>query len=330
MKAKVFILNKNDINDATSIYIDNIVTSLVKNNYETSIVDKISLLSDAKLIITLDAKATTYVKFLFPFKKVITWYQGVVPEEAKLIFNSNIRYLYWSFFEFFSLRFSSLNIFVSNAMILHYEKKYKIKVSKKFVMPCFNKFSNMKFKKNDKSELSFVYAGSAHKWQCVEQMLLIYKYIKLHEPRSSLSIFSADIKNIKSLLLKHDINGVTVKYVPIEKLDYELKKFEYGFIIREDNIVNNVATPTKLNTYYSLNIKPIVSNCIHDFRTFLNDNNSILLDTSDTLENMAKSVIKRSSNYNFDEFFSESEKVFRNYYNIEKYNKDLTTIISGV
>lgn len=329
-KVKIFIGNKNDINDATSVYIENIKLAFNQNNYEVSIVDKVSSLLDAKFIVTVDAKCTTMIKLLLPFKNVITWYQGIVPEEAKMVFNSQIRYLYWSFFEFFALKFSFLNIFVSDSMVRHYEDKYRLDILKKFVMPCFNKLNNIKMIHSEKKPFSFVYAGSSHKWQCIEEMLIIFKYIKKLESRSSLSIFCSDFKFINQLLEKHEIKDVHLDYVPAQQLDDKLKTFEYGFLIRDNNVVNNVATPTKLNSYYSLNIKPIVSNCIHDFLLVLNDENSIILDVDDSLEEMAGVIYNKLLKYDFDDFHNESKLIFDTYYNINEYNKDLTIVIAGL
>ena len=44
-----------------------------------------------------------------------------------------------------------------------------------------------------------------------------------------------------------------------------MKQAKFGFALREDTVVNRVATPTKLANYVASGIIPIYSECVHDF-----------------------------------------------------------------
>lgn len=59
--------------------------------------------------------------------------------------------------------------------------------------------------------------------------------------------------------------GLSDDSVPKDDVKKELSSVNYGFIIREDSIVNRVATPTKISSYMSAGVIPIFSTCLKDF-----------------------------------------------------------------
>lgn len=40
--------------------------------------------------------------------------------------------------------------------------------------------------------------------------------------------------------------------MPVSQLNEEHAKYKFGFLLRMDDVVNNVATPTKYNSYLTL------------------------------------------------------------------------------
>lgn len=44
-----------------------------------------------------------------------------------------------------------------------------------------------------------------------------------------------------------------------------LRDVKFGFVLRDDIAVNNVATPTKLSSYLSAGVIPIYSSALKDF-----------------------------------------------------------------
>ncbi|HFU0347199.1 TPA: hypothetical protein ACGTTX_001656, partial [Vibrio parahaemolyticus] len=296
---KIYLANKSDINNATEFYINMIQTALEALDIVVEKVYTLSDLKNADYVLTVDAKAAFFVRVRYPLKKIIVWYQGVVPEEAYMVFGSRLRKLYWSIFEYISLKTSCWNIFVSEAMKKHYEKKYKLSLSRGSIIPCFNK-SYISHRWNKNKPLSFVYAGSMHKWQCIEETCQIVFELQRLEPQVSFAIYTSDREKGQEFLDKYNIDNATVDYVPLEEIEIRLSEFSYGFIIREDCVVNNVATPTKLNTYYSSGLVPIVSNVINDFNLLFDGWNSILIDNKKSSADIARFILcehnKLSSN----------------------------------
>ncbi len=73
-------------------------------------------------------------------------------------------------------------------------------------------------------------------------------------------------------LLKMPPQAIRSQIIIDRKTHAELKEIytecHYGFILREDSIVNQVACPTKLVEYLAMGVVPIVdSNNIGDFKT---------------------------------------------------------------
>jgi hypothetical protein len=91
-----------------------------------------------------------------------------------------------------------------------------------------------------------------------------------------------------------------------------------------------MATPTKLNSYFSLNIKPVISDCIYDFSSILNKKNAIILNSQSSPDEMSECILKGIKAYDFISFKNECEIIFDSYYNIDEYNERLTNIISGL
>ena len=267
---KVYIFRKDDLNDATSFYVETIIDVLRRNNEDCEIVYSLDqiLKGDKIIVITLPAFVSVWRKN--PKQDMTMWFQGIVPEECSLMY-SGLR-KYWKFIyncllEYFVLNRANRLFFVSDAMRRHYAKKYGYKKDNYVIMPCFNQelqensFSEVKY-----SSPSFVYAGSLAEWQCVEQTLCLYKQIKEFIPEATLSLLTGEKEKAENLISKYQLNNVVVKYVPYKELNNELSKYKYGFLLREDIKVNNVATPTKMNSYMSCGIIPVYSNVIGDFK----------------------------------------------------------------
>lgn len=320
----VYLPQPGYLNEATSFYIEMICDGLA--NGEKNIVYNLSDLSGYDVVFVIDARSFVFVKLRHPRLKVVTWYQGVVPEEILMLSGSYIRYIYWCFLEFLSLRFSSLNIFISNAMKNHYENKYRHKISKSLVIPCFNKELAHDIVMND--SLSFVYAGGLHKWQCIDRMLNIFSIIQAKEPNATLDFYTFNVAEAKKIVDSLNLNHVTLKTASLNEIDKLISKSKYGFIIRENHIVNNVATPTKLSTYLSVGTKPIITDVIFDFRMNVSRDVCVRVNWSDTDIEIAESIVSDHNNKDASgAFISARKELFKNYLNRSVYVDKLRKLI---
>ena len=194
------------------------------------------------------------------------WHQ-TMPEESYMRNQSGIRKAVLSCIERFALKHSVLNIVVSKAMIKHYKRVYEIELNNAYVMPCYNvEFQRKCITEKNPESRAFVYAGGLSKWQCIEQMLQLYKQIEDSvEGKAKLLFLTPEIESAKELVKKYKILNCEVSCVHYSKLAEKMKQAKFGFALREDTVVNQVSTPTKLANYVASGIIPIYSECVRDF-----------------------------------------------------------------
>ena len=329
MKNYCFYLESGDEKDATDFYIKIIQHAILDNGNTVNIVHSISDIKQNDIVVTIQVKAWTKAKLLKPGHKTINWYQGIPPEEMCFLIPNIIKRFIWQFawtiFEILALRYCDFNIFVSEAIREHFFKKYGYKKKNYFIMPCFNEvLDESSINEDHYKEPSFVYTGGLQKWQCFEKILDMFKKIQEEMPTATLTIFTASIDEAQKEMVKRGIKGV-VKYVPYKQLGGEISKIKYGFLIREDNEVNRVATPTKMNSYLANGVIPVYSTVIRDFKKNLSKYKYII-GGRDEKDIMNKISEVEAHLINSDTMRTEYKKIFSTYYSWEYYVKELKNI----
>ena len=251
----ILLRSKNE--SATEFYY-NIIQKALKKRYDL-IYDGFeeSELPKKKNILIVCGSCTQMFKiWIKGYRKIVTWYQGTLPEESYMRNHSWIRKKVLSSIERFALKHSIGNIVVSEAMIDHYENTYKLKLNNTYVMPCYNvEFQRETIISKNPESRVFVYAGGLSKWQCIEQMLHLYKRIEDRvEGQTKLLFFTPEIEKAKQLVSDNRIVNCDVSCVHYSELAEKMKQAKFGFALREDTVVNRVATPTKLANYVASGI----------------------------------------------------------------------------
>lgn len=326
-KQILFFLPKATMNEATIYYVDIIKTSFHKSGFEVLVSEELKDVKKYKNIFVMSAKWCFLVKLLNFNAKVITWFQGLGGEEALITRDSKKDKFLWSCVERFALKFSYLNIYVSERMHKYYLDSYKIFDKNYFIMPCFNKDLNLtSFETSGKyNSLSFVYAGGLDKWQCVEKTLEFYKKVEDKCPKATIMLLTKKTNEALMLLNKFGIKNGKVKFVKLEDLDNELSHYKYGFLIRDNHIVNNVSTPTKMNSYLANGIIPIYTDVIDDFKINLKGNSFLMLSYQERINDWADHFFQFDSfiGHNIDLIKSDILEIFSNYYSKDYYIKSL-------
>ncbi|MCG8236932.1 hypothetical protein [Tenacibaculum finnmarkense] len=332
----VFYLPKGSLNDATNYYVSLIEESFVELGCSVTRVENVTGVKGADVALTIETVPFFSVKRKFPLMKQMNWFQGVFPEEAYLNRKSIFYYYIFNCLEMLSLNFSKLNFMVSDAMLKHYENKYKLKLANKSVIiPCYNKLLIKKYfnilGRYDKP--SFVYAGSLSKWQCIEETLQIYSQIEKELPNATLTLLTKEKEKALGLIKKYNIKNCTINYVLLDNLDKELSKYKYGFLIRKDDVINNVATPTKMNSYLATGLIPIFTDVIYDFNKHINMEDYVIkLDNKKEIELWVRKIIDFENNtkINSNDYFIEVEKCFNNYYSDLLYKNKIKNKIKEI
>lgn len=282
--------------------------------------------------IVSDTILTAFKYFMYGYKNQIVWMQGVVPEESYMRRHSKLRYSALSCMEKYVLKKSKLLLLVSDDMLKHYEKKYKLSLKdKSIIMPCFNEtgivedaFFEDKYKKN-----TFLYVGGMAKWQCFEQIAKLYSEIEKTDcnPMFYVYTFNKDvaITVIKSL----NIKNYMVDYAPKDELSEKIKGMKYGFVLREDCTVNNVATPTKFSNYLANGIIPIYSDSLRSFADVDAKAKVGIVCNIDGLDAGAKKILEHMTRpVDLDEMKKKCQSVFSVYYNTDVYAEKIKNKLS--
>ncbi|MCL4361221.1 hypothetical protein M1446_02595 [Candidatus Dependentiae bacterium] len=110
----------------------------------------------------------------------------------------------------------------------------------------------------------YCYNGSAHAWQCPEQMIKFFK-LKLDEnPNSFLLILSQNKNYFEKLLKQYSLPQNSYKVLTLKHdivFEY-LCAADYGIIFREKHIINWVARPTKVLEYQAAGLKILHNNTV--------------------------------------------------------------------
>jgi hypothetical protein len=267
-----------------------------------------------------------YLKlFIVGKRQIIIWKQGAGPEESFQRNNSITRYYVRNVIDKISIKYASFIITVSNELSKHLANKHLIDFKKRnYIIPCFNTNINKKsFVSTNKYKNNvFCYAGRLSIYQCFEESLDLYKKIEESGLNGvKLLVLTPEIDKALDVIRRKNITNYIVKYVNHTELPTALKDVKYGFALRDENVINKVATPTKLSTYMANGVIPIVRNTIGDFSKVIHSYKyflrlSEISDVDDILAS-AKEAIE------WEEVYSEYYKIFDKYYNRKEYVTNL-------
>lgn len=196
---------------------------------------------------------------------------GIIPEEIRLAGHGKLKQLIYSKLESITIKKASKLIVVTNAMKKHLLEKYNNLISAKIlvypILPNTIRIQNG-FYEEDEERINFIYSGNMQSYQNIPLMIKsikkmidvpnVYFYILTGQKQEMIKLF-----RINGL---EERNNIFIKTVDPTELDQYYKKSHYGFILRDDIDVNNVACPTKIIEYLAYGITCItLNNKIGDF-----------------------------------------------------------------
>jgi glycosyltransferase involved in cell wall biosynthesis len=124
-------------------------------------------------------------------------------------------------------------------------------------------------------KLVFVYSGSLFRWQMIDKVFEIFKIIFDNIYSTHLMILTNDELEIENILYEYNLSVDSVSKYDLEftEVNSYLNTCDYGFLLRENHIVNNVASPTKYSEYLRCGVKLILTEGIGDFSKLAEDEN---------------------------------------------------------
>ena len=230
------------------------------------------------------------VNFFFR-KKIIYDPRGLYGDEL-LYHNRYFLGYIFKMLEFFFYKMSSAVVVVSLRFKNYVEKKYALE--KVFVIPTFSKVTdfdckdncfNLRIQRNWRDNILFVYSGAYEKWQLIDRVMKLFHYINNAMPSARFVVFSKDKQLFEQAFQENSISPefYFIETIKSEKLTSALSVCDYGIILRDDDIINEVASPIKIKDYLLSGLQLICTNSIGDDSDFIraNDLGVIIEDLSD-------------------------------------------------
>ncbi len=239
-----------------------------------------------------------YLKFIVGVKcPILLWQQGDGPSESYMHHHSKFR----SFLirQSLAIAFKMVKgvIFVSNTMADYYRNQYRFNKAY-IVVPCLSEFGSFNTS-IEKIPNSFVYIGGLSVWQCFDETLQIYKSVRSDD--SVLHIITLDInkakEKVRSIIGDEkniEIYGITDR----SRIPEVLSKFQYGFLIRRDDIVNYVSSPIKFLEYLSCGVNVIMTSAVPEYAKIVEE------------YHIGTVVDLNSESYIINEFSNKSKEVY--------------------
>lgn len=225
------------------------------------------------------SRSLKLLRLFCPKIKIITDFHGAQPEEM-IYENPKIKkslYQYYEKYERRSCEISDCIICQSDEMKRHLISKYNADGEKIAVFKCGVNVShfNIKSKEEKKSvraelgiaenDVVFVYAGGITKWQKIEASLDIFKKYNSHNPASKFIILTRDNDKLNAILENEEWNdiksSIIVTSAPYEKVPRYLNAADIAYLIRDNVVLNAVASPTKLAEYLACGL-PIITSSV--------------------------------------------------------------------
>lgn len=188
----------------------------------------------------------------------VTDMHGIVPEEMHVA-NKKWRARLFGHIEKIVIKKSSIAVFVTNAMKIHFRDKYKRDNSEDKVIAILPKIDDErglldKILSSERDLGSAIYAGGIQPWQNISLMLNAAARVNDYK----FTFLSSDYQKLGQLASDAKVNNFSSFAVePKDVATYYLKN-EFGFILRDPIAVNKVACPTKLVEYFHWGVIPIV------------------------------------------------------------------------
>lgn len=176
-------------------------------------------------------------------------------------------------------------ISVSQSLVTYWEQKFNYKYRNHVIIPCtinsvFESIAitNETVLKNRKAlgfsnkDVVFVYSGSVAAWQSIRLMIDFIKTVLQKNTLHKMLFLSELTPEIQQL--KTDFpHQVQCKKVLSNEVPQILVSCDYGLLIREHSITNQVASPVKFAEYLACGLDVIISDQIGDYSNFVQEKN---------------------------------------------------------
>jgi glycosyltransferase involved in cell wall biosynthesis len=168
-------------------------------------------------------------------------------------------------------------ISVSNKLLNYWYREFNYKSKDHVVIPssCSNNYNNKVLDREDlnisENSILVVFSGSISKWHSYSKMISDFTKILNKNPRVNLLFLSKLNSHIATIKNKFP-ERVFVFWVDPKDVFSYLNIADYGYVVREDSITNQVSSPVKIAEYLSCGLKVLISKNIGDYSEMIEKN----------------------------------------------------------
>ena len=238
---------------------------------------------------------------------IYLWKQGDAAAESYMRHHSYLRKWVLQLIDAYALRKVAGVIYVSDAMKEYYENKYGVR-TKSIVVPCLSEFANSKVENVERIPNSFVYIGGLSVWQCFDEILKLYAKIRTDKSVFHIITLNTEAARKKVIEIVDDDKNIEIYGITDRtQIPATLNKFEYGFLIRKNDVVNQVAAPIKFLEYLSCGVNVIMTDAVPSYAKLVEDTN------------VGTVVDMNAENITINPYNPNAKEVYKKYFNRESY-----------
>ncbi len=249
----------------------------------------------SKIIIQFRRQIPIFIIIIKLFSKIKIIYESRGSATAeywykrKRSYKNKIRFYLIKIREYVSLKISDNVICVSNKQKEYYTKTYGSYLARKYIVipGAANKdiffYSNqirndLREKYNIQDNVVYLYSGTLsleYKWHIPDVLFSVIKEIYNYD-NSSIFLFltpDIDIAEYYFNLLNIPYYNYIIKYIDIKNMNPYLNMADYAFLLREDEPINNQASPTKFAEYALTGLRIIISENVGDYTEYVKKEN---------------------------------------------------------
>lgn len=221
------------------------------------------------------ARMAALLKEACPDVKLAFDAHGVTPEEERLMGSHPNRVQAMTEWERRVFAASDLNVFVSEAMHRYYQEKYDLGETRHTFVPCC--VSDHAFPRPDAASPVSIpsgrpivaYLGTMAAWQCGPEMMRLFGELRRRRPDLFflLIVPRGDHARVRELMALYDLGdeGVLLTELPHEQVAACLHQADTAVMLRHDDPVNAVSSPTKFAEYLASGCPAIMTDRIGDY-----------------------------------------------------------------
>lgn len=172
---------------------------------------------------------------------------------------------------------SHYRIAVSQQLVNYWHNHFNYKQENHVVIPCtINKqFEDLEISEKNviqqrnklgyqSEDIVMVYSGSVAAWQSFD-MIINFATKMLHQNTKVKFLFLSDCNQLIAEMIKAFPNHVNCFKVSVHEVPNILMACDYGLLIREESVTNQVASPVKFAEYLACGLRVIISPKLGDF-----------------------------------------------------------------